>query len=174
MRRLILFTAAAPAGLAVGLTAWLLAGAAGAGLSELADLEGRVQALKAPAQQGDRRRASASQALANTPLLLVTSGPGAVQAPAVRVDGVSVTRRRVAALLSIGGAPSQWMSVGEERDGVTLQAVFGSSVMIETVLGPMEVALGQGTSEPHALAAQTDVDQIPPGFRPPVAPASAP
>lgn len=185
MRRLTLILAAAPLGLATGCLAWFAAGGAAAGADRLDPLQTQVANLKAPA----RSQAAASYAdissLANSPIFALTTGPAAIKEPAVRVEGLSVSRKRVAALLSIDGQAAQWVSVGERRDGFTLVEVTSTRVLIETQAGAKEIALGEQTGTVSAEAATSPiqtasapasavVDQIPPGFQSPPPPASAP
>ena len=70
------------------------------------------------------------------------------------------------------------MSVGETRDGVTLQQVTSSKIVVDTAFGPKDVALGErsaGTSEPSSPTVQASrTDEMPPGFRAPPPPANAP
>lgn len=178
-----LFSAAVPVGLATGAAAWMLAGAGLSDLAKLEPLEAEIAALRAP------RAASASTGLARAgelaaaPLFIMTVGPGAVSEPLVRLDGVSVSRRRVAALLSFAGASPEWLSVGEARNGVTLVQVTGSKAVLETLLGTRELAVGDQTGggapgattqQAAAATAPTPADTPPPGYRGPPPPASAP
>jgi hypothetical protein len=102
------------------------------------------------------------------------------------------TRRRQAALVAINDAPADWLTVGETRDGVTLQAIEGSRIVVDTLLGPVPIQVGEtvggappaSTSGPSTAASAnppppagvspTILDKTPPGFRVPPAPASAP
>jgi hypothetical protein len=103
-----------------------------------------------------------------------------VREPSIRVDGVSMTRRRLAALIAIDSGPAEWLQVGESRGGVTLQSVSVSGVTVETPLGVKAVNLGDqaAASAPAVGAAGPPIaagpDQIPPGFRSPPEPASGP
>lgn len=190
MLRLNPIVAAAPAGLATGLLAWFLAGGGQGEAERLSELEmrlaalpGRVAANAAPVS------ITPVAGLVASPLFLMTVGPGAVSEPSVRVEGVSVSRRRSAALLSIGDAPAEWMVVGDTRGGVTLLQVGSGGAVVETVLGSKDVALGERAAGSGAASASpppavgpasaavlgvSGADTIPPGFRSPPAPASAP
>lgn len=176
---MIFFAAAAPIGLLIGLLAWSVAGGATAGLDRLDPATDHLMALRAPVAVARRETHRGSSVLA-APLFALTVGPGAVREVAIRVDGLSVSRRRNAALVSIDGAAAQWMSVGESRDGVTLQAVSSTKAVFDTTLGNKELALGEqsAASAPPVAAnavevSATNLDHIPPGFRSPPPPASA-
>lgn len=176
MLRISLIALAIPIGLATGLGALMAAGGAEARLDKVAALEADVRALGAP--RAARRLAGPSLAadISASPLFILTVGPGAVSEPVVRLDGVSVNRRRSAALLSIGGGPAEWMNVGEARAGVALEQVLGSRVVIDTLLGRREIALGEqiGSASPGPAAEPARSDVLPLGVRAPLPPASAP
>lgn len=180
MRRIELIGLAIPLGLVTGLSAWLLADGVSARASALEATHARLTALRAPA--AGRPSGSGGLGLIGAPLFALTTGPGAVREPAIRLDGVSITRRRTAALVSIDARPSEWLEVGETRDGVSLQSLTSSSATFETALGVKSLGLGQQSAAsaplPGASGAQpvTAVvqDQPPPGFRSPPEPASAP
>jgi hypothetical protein len=174
-----LLVAAIPVGLVVGFLAWSLAGGAEATDTVLGDLQRRVTSLRAPRTFSGGPDGYDVASLAAEPLFVLTTGPGAVPQPTVRLDGVVSSKARVAALLSINDRPAEWLGLGETRDGVTLQHVAGGKVTIDTVYGPAEVALGEriGGPPPQAVAqpAVSSVpDQLPPGLRGLPPPASAP
>lgn len=114
---------------------------------------------------------------------LFGTATGAAPDPAIRLDGVSLSRQRTAALLSIGGAAAEWLKPGESRGEVILQQVGAARVLVETPSGTKEIALGQvlggapvGPS-PGAvpgLVAPNPGETPPPGYRGPPPPASAP
>lgn len=183
MRRLTLILAAAPLGLVTGCLAWFAAGGAAAGADRLDPLQTQVANLRAPARGQTAASYVDISSMVDAPIFALTTGPAAIKEPAVRVEGLSVSRKRMAALLSIDGQAAQWVSVGERRDGFTLVEVSNTRVLIETLAGPKEIALGEqtGTVSTEAAPIQTAaapasavVDQIPPGFRSPPPPASAP
>jgi hypothetical protein len=169
-----------PLGLATGFLAWFAAGGASASADRLDPLRVQVANLKAPNRSEPAAAYADISGMASTPIFVLTTGPAAIKEPAVRVDGLSVSRRRVAALLSIDGQPAQWMSVGEKREGFTLVEVSSTRVLIETLAGPKAIALGEqagsvaATPAPIQTAAAPAPDQVPPGFRSPPPPASAP
>lgn len=173
--------AGAPAGLATGLLAWMLAGGSQVAAERLDGLQVQVSNLKAPPRGASALSYVSVSDLASQPLFALTVGPGAVREPSIRVDGVSISRGRTAALLAIDGQPAEWLTLGESRAGVALQSVSASTVVVETLTGPKELALGsqsgpEAESSPETNAAATGAapDQIPPGFRSPPPPASAP
>jgi hypothetical protein len=165
-----------PLGLAVGSTAWLLA-ARPPGAATLASLTERAAAVEARRDTPPLRRPEGIVAAAlATPLFALTSGPGAVADVAVRLEGLVRLPGRVAALLSIGSAPSSWLELGQTRDGVTLQDVSSSKVVVDTAVGLKEIGLGD-VSTPSDLGAQPPPDaaaHAPGGFKMPIPPASAP
>lgn len=178
MLRLTLMSGAVPAGLATGLAAWLLAGGSSAKLEAADELQARFLALRAPRIAARANLVSASDLL-STPIFALTTGPGALREPGIRLDGVSISSRRTAALVSIDGRLAEWWRVGESREGVTLTDLNASGASFETALGTKGLALGEqsAASAPAASAppaAQAVVDQMPPGFRGPPPPASAP
>jgi hypothetical protein len=148
----------------------------------LEDVQGRLARLKAPVPALARGSEASAASLLGSPLFALTTGPGAVREPSIRVDGVSVSRRRMAALVSIDAKPAEWLTVGESREGITLQGVSNSSITVETLLGSRTLNLGDQSAAsapaPGAASAVTPaaavVDQVPPGFRSPPEPASAP
>lgn len=182
MLRWNLVVVGAPVGLAVGLIAWLAAGGATAKIDKMTPLVAAAAGLHAPARSGDYQSNIDVGALAAAPLFALTVGPGAIKEPSIRLEGVSVSRRRTAALVSIDGRPAEWWGIGESRDGVTLQAVQSSRIVVDTILGPREIALGEqiGPATPEVTAqAEPPVqpampDRMPSGFRSPLPPASAP
>ncbi len=177
-----LYLAAAPIGLATGILAWFAAGGASANTERLAPLEQQIAGVKLAQRPASQDGYVSIADLAAAPIFAMTVGPGAVVDPLIRLDGVALTHQRVAALISIDGAPSEWVKAGETRGGVTLQQVRSTKIVVDTPLGTKEVALGErsGTSSAAsgatspAQAPVTSSDQTPPGFRSPPPPASAP
>lgn len=183
MRRIVLFGGAIPLGLLTGLAAWLMAGGLSVNAKVLDEMQAGLARLRAPTSTGRNRAYGGGADLLTAPLFALTTGPGAIREPSIRVDGVTVSRRRVAALLSIDGKPAEWVSVGESREGVTLQSVSSSGVTVETVVGVKALNLGDqsaasapvpGTSQTASATPAPVSEQMPPGYRPPPEPASAP
>lgn len=184
MLRLTLYGGAVPLGLATGLAAWLLAGGASGATEPLEALQAKIAALRAPSSQGARAGYARAADLISAPLFALTTGPGALREPSIRLDGIAISTRRMAALVSIDGKAADWLQVGEARDGITLQALTSGQATFETGLGSKELALGEQSAAsaplvgagPEAATAPplAVVDQIPPGFRSPPPPASAP
>lgn len=153
MFRLGLILAAVPAGLGAGLLAWHVGGgpaAASARIEPVREDVSRLRPRRVPAV--DLARVDA-RAIAALPLFPMTVGPGATPLPLLRLEGLARSRGRTGALLSINGKPAEWLRLGDTRDGVTLQEVHGTKVVVDTLFGPQEVVLGQVPSEPAALAA---------------------
>jgi hypothetical protein len=88
--------------------------------------------------------------LASTPLLLMTTGPGAQPEPALRLDGVVRSPKRTAALIAINDAPAEWLAKGEIRDGVTLEDVQPARVLVDTLYGERQLELGRSSGAPSA------------------------
>jgi hypothetical protein len=182
LRRIELIGAAVPLGLATGLAAWLLAGGLSVRANTLEAGHAKLVGLRPPASVTPRSPDIGPSALLGTPLFALTTGPGAVREPSIRVDGITLTSRRRAALIAIDAKPAAWLSVGESAEGVTLHSVTASAVSVETALGVKTVALGEqsaasspppGAPPPAAQAAVSGPDTVPPGFRSPPEPASA-
>lgn len=183
MLRLALFGGAVPLGLATGLAAWLVAGGASANFETLDGLETKVRGLRAPRTSIHRVSYGGANDLLASPIFAMTTGADALREPSIRLDGVSISSRRTAALVSVDGKFSEWMRVGEARDGVTLQALSASGATFETPLGSKQLALGeqsaasaplQAAAAPPQGASPIVSDEMPPGFRSPPPPASAP
>jgi len=177
LRRRNLILLGAPVGAVAGFSVWLAAGGASADADRLAPLQQQATRLRPPPPHSDAALVTDITDLLATPIFALTTGVGAVKESALRLDGVSISRRRTAALLSIDGQPAEWWSVGDSRDGFTLQQVRASRVSLETPLGVREVVLGVSAGAPPAdpgAAPPAVVDQPPPGFRAPPPPASAP
>lgn len=154
----------------------------------LSTLGKRIDAL--PRRQGPAGAPPPVVLAAAPPLFPVFTGPAASPEAMIRLDGIARSPMRIAALISINAAPAVWLSLGEEREGVTLAEVSGASITVETLRGPRVVTLSDGPppasptvspaatpppGAPQAAPAATIVsDAPPPGFRSPMEPASAP
>lgn len=168
-RRALILLGAAPAGLAVGAAAWLLA-AKPTGAATFSRLEERLSALESRHAAPAIPPEGMIQGLAATPLFAFATGPGAVADISITLQGLVRAPGRIAALLSISGGAPDWLELGQTRDGVTLQDVSGSRVVVDTALGAKELALGQAP----AAAAGDGSPPPPPGLKGPPPPASAP
>jgi hypothetical protein len=167
-RSALAFAAALPIGLAIGSAAWLAA-APPLGLDVLTMQGGKLAAIGPRRLVRDNQPdGSVAQALA-APLFVVTTGPGAVADIAVKLEGLVRSPGRVAALLSINGGASEWLELGQTHQGVTLQEVAASKVVVDTAVGLKDVLLGEAPSAPEPVTGGP-----PPGFRSPPPPASAP
>jgi hypothetical protein len=160
------------------LAAWLVAGGLSIRAAALDPLEEKLRTLRPRAAKAPGTVGASSAPLLGRPLFALTTGPGAVREPSIRVDGVSVTRRRLAALVAIDERPPEWLEVGQTREGVTLQSVSASGAVFETALGSKTLELGQ-QSAASAPKSASDVEAVvqdrpPPGVRSPTEPASAP
>lgn len=161
---------AAPAGLALACVGWLMLGGSARVVAPLDQMQARLDAVPAArSARGGSFGAAASAAL-STPLFAT----GAAEL-SVRLDGLSRTPRRAAALLSINGGPPQWLVQGGTREGVTLVQVLSTKVVIDSRSGRRAVALGEASGSASDLAGgDLAGDQPPPGTRMPPPPASAP
>jgi len=134
-----LILGAAPAGLAVACAGWLLLAGGGPGAKPLDAAEARLARLP-PAVRSAATAPTATASGVGAELFTITAPPP------VRLDGVSRTRRRAAALLAFGSHPAQWVSLGATIEGVTLVEVADARVTLETVVGRQELGLGESTS----------------------------
>ena len=145
-RRSPLILGAAPLGLVLAAIAWLLFGAHASALPRLEDLTARLVATNA---NGGLHvlvvGADPVQPALATPLFALASGSGAAADVPVRLDGLSITPGRRAALISIGGKPADWLEVGATRDGVTLMEVHPTKVTLDTAAGFKDVDLWQSS-----------------------------
>ncbi len=178
MQRALLIGYGAAGGLVLGALAWVVLGKGAAASERLDDLQGRLEALRPPALVASASIDPAT--LASAPLFALTTGPGAVSEPAIALQGLAKAPGRAAALLSIDGKPADWLAEGATRDGVTVQEVRASSVLVDTVTGTKEIALGQKTGPATSNGAPPPApggglqSGPPAGYRLPPPPANAP
>lgn len=172
--RLIVLGGGGLAGLMVGGALWALSGGHAQG-EALEALDARLQRIPARARaRPDRPSDALAQALA-VPLFATPAQPSESQTDvAVQVFGLARSPVRTAALLGIGGAPAEWLSVGETRGGVTLRAVTGSGATIATLMGERELMLGGPAPTAGPAIVVPAAGGPPPGFKSPPPPASAP
>jgi len=97
-----------------------------------------------------RPRASAPRAANLAPAAFTLFGQGA--APTLRLDGVALSPGRKAALISINGAPSDWIEVGDAEGGVTLVEVTSDEAVVDSVAGTKTLQLGEGPAAPATAA----------------------
>jgi len=172
--RASLIPIAALGGVTLGALAWLAAGRQ----DTLSPLQERLAAVR-PVRATS---AAAAPLLAGPPLFALSVGPNAVRDPAVLLMGLSRMPGRSAALVSIDGQPAAWLIRGESRRGVILREVGTGRATVDLPLGVKELRVGEATGgapvAPGASAAavplSTTGDGLPPGFRMPPPPASAP
>lgn len=169
-----LILGALPAGVLLASLAWFVAGGGSSAADDVTAVQERLDTAL-PVATTRAGFDSATQVL-KSPLFALADGP--VAEVAVRLDGLARSSRRIAALLSIGGKPAEWLALGESRDGVTLQNVLSNKALIETANGEREVMLGvpnaPGGASAAPLSAPSPIGPIPPGARLPPVPASAP
>lgn len=165
--RAVILGAAAPLGLVVGATLWLgLAHAPGA--EGMRPLGARLASLPTPHLTSSSQRDSQIAQVISQPIFSLTAGAGAVADAAIRLEGLIRSPGHIVALIGINGAPSDWLSLGQSRDGVTLVDVGATKVTVDTAAGLKDVELGgaPGSNEVGASA--------PASMRSPPPPASAP
>ena len=141
-RRLIILGAAAPIGLLVASVVWVASGGPNAAAMSIKDLEAELGS--SPKGLVTQRAPTGVMAgsLATKPLFVLTTGPGALSEPRLRLIGVAVTPRGRTALISIDGALAEWVGVGQTKAGLTLTSVASAGVEVETALGPKTVLFG--------------------------------
>lgn len=156
------------AGLVAGGSLWALSGGQAQG-EALDALDTRLAAISTRSRTHlDRPSDALAQSLA-VPLFTSTAPMAESQTDvSVQIFGLARSPGRTAALLGIGGAPAEWLALGETHGGITLRAVSSSGATIATLFGEREVTLGM--PPPAALAANGP----PAGFKSPPPPASAP
>jgi hypothetical protein len=171
--RLIVIGGAGLAGLVAGGALWALSGGHAQG-EALEAVDARLSRISTRARgRPDRPSDALAQSLA-LPLFATPSQPTDSQTDvAVQVFGLARSPVRTAALLGISGAPAEWLSVGETRNGVTLRSVSGSSATIATAMGERELMIGVATQGATAAAGLASGGP-PAGFKSPPPPASAP
>ncbi|WP_156396173.1 MULTISPECIES: hypothetical protein [unclassified Caulobacter] len=157
--------AAAATGLLLGGGFWAVTG--GAQGKALGDVEARLDAVSTKTRRPLERPSDALAKALALPLLGHSEVGEQADLP-LRLTGIVRTPARAAALLAIGGAPAQWISVGEEQQGVLVQTVSTASVVVSTANGEREIFLGPASESPNAS------ETPPPGMRGPPPPASAP
>lgn len=167
-----LILGAVPVGLAVGTLAWLVLGGEKPVVGPVQAVEAGLNALSTPAHRTEATGPEAAEALV-TPLFASASLAPVGPDVTVKVFGIARTPSGSSALVSINNGPIQWLAVGASKDGISMQEVTASGVVIETPGGTREVALGE-TSTPSPAAAGPAAPATPQGFRMPPAPASAP
>lgn len=167
-RDLILFSL--PVGLVLGLAVWAASGQ-GAQTDALQAAADQLQAMR-PAIKRVDGQAMPSPMI--SPIFAQADQGAAPVEISVALQGVSRSGRRQAALIAIGGQPADWLTVGETRGGVTLEAVRANGVTITTANGPRELGFGPSTvTTPGSMAPGGEAGPAP-GSKGPPPPASAP
>ena len=155
--RRLLMISGAPIGLAIGSAAWLMLNALTPGSAGMGDLTERLDALGAAKRDiPDRTPDMLVASLLSHPLLQTTTAGGAE--PLLRLEGVSMTPTRSAALIAVGAGPAQWIQVGESRTGVTLRRVAPLSAVVESMSGEHSLALGGGGAASNAQPSPSPPD----------------
>jgi hypothetical protein len=160
-------------GAVLGVTAWLLFGGSPV-RTQLSDFEARLADLNIRPTRSNVVVANAAADALSHPIFSV--GGTALADAVVRLDGLAITPRRAAALVSINGDPAEWMERGATKGGITLQQVLATKIVIDTATGPREVGLNDKAPVPSATpsGSQPSTGDAPAGYRLPPPPASAP
>jgi hypothetical protein len=157
--------------------AWFVLGGGGGLGRQLDALEARLAAARPPVQHAATNAADPATRMAGTPLFSLTTGPGAVTEPVIRLEGLAVSPRRRAALISVDGKPSDWLDLGATRDGVTLVDIQATKVTVDTatsfkVVGLWDTSAGAGPSATASSSAVPPGGSIPSGAHASSAPPS--
>lgn len=180
-RRASLIALSIGGGLLLGAALWFAFGRGAEPAARLDDVQSRLEALQTPQRSGWARVDGAG--LAANPVFAMTTGPNAVAEPTITVQGLARTPGGASALLAINGKAPDWLTVGDTRDGVTLDEVRSGGVLVDTVTGQREIALGQKTGPapqaampgaPLSSAQAPAAGGAPAGYRLPPPPANAP
>lgn len=166
-----LILGALPAGIVLGALTWLIAGRGGDQVEALEPLTTQLHSMTLA-----RPRPSGASPVAiagvSPPLFGRLNGEVEPPEPTLVLQGVVRTARRQGALIAINGKPADWLSIGETRDGITLQEVNARGAVISFEGGVREISFG-AASAPSPTA--TVIENGPPaGVRSPPPPASAP
>lgn len=155
------------AGLFSGGALWALSGGQAQG-EALEALDARLAGVSTRSRAPLDRPSDALAQIVATPIFVASAQVAPTDTDVqVQVFGLARSPVRTAALFSVGGAPAEWLSVGESRGGVTLRSVSSSSAVVATIFGEREIMLGM----PSQTAGSPGT---PAGFRSPPPPASAP
>lgn len=176
-RRSSLIAAGSGAGIALGAVCWLAFARGAAATDRMDALQVRLDALRAPTSVSSVALDPAN--LSASPIFVMTTGPGAVSDPVLTLQGIARAPGHASALITVDGKTAAWLAEGQTRDGVTLQEVRAGSVLVDTVTGAKEIALGQKIGAPAASGPPTASPApgpvgSPAGYRMPPAPANAP
>lgn len=168
-RRLIACAVAALSGLALGGLFWALDGDS-AQKRAFSDIDQRLDAISSRVRRGPDRPSDALARALAAPLLGGAEKVAEVAEVPVQLVGLVRRPGRNAALLAIAGAPAQWLSLGQEARGVSLESVSDAGVVVMTPAGQREIGLNAGNGATPAKGSE----EPPPGVRSPPPPASAP
>jgi hypothetical protein len=150
LRRSPLVWGAVPGGLVLGVAAWLALGGASPTSNRLSALETRLDQIRVAARPHRGAVSAPAGVQANAAALahpIFSVGSAVVADAVLRVDGVAISPKRSAALVSINGKPPEWLERGATREGVTLQTVSSAKVVFDTATGPREIGLGDKPPE---------------------------
>ena len=169
-------------GVAIGAALWVLLGAAPASANRLED--DRLGLVSAPLLRPAAPDISGLVTnLSSHPIFVLPTAPSDGPQTTIVLEGIARSPRRTAALVSIDGRPDLWLEAGKAVNGVTLTGLDSDKATFEMPSGRKEILLGQTPtprSTPSAAStapAKLDLispSAIPPGFRLPPPPASAP
>lgn len=144
-----LIWAAPIVGLALAAIFWLTLGGSARLLSPIDDLERTLASLPAPLRVAGGLGADATAAIAR-PLFAPNLGR-----ISLRVDGLSRSPGRAAALISVNGGAAQWVTLGSTVSGVTLVMVSDRRITVDSATGRRDIRLGETSGDPPDVAAST-------------------
>ncbi len=162
------------AGLVLAGAGWMLLGGSSRAVAPIDRIEQQVLAIPASRLGSVAVRSDVATAIAKP---LFPEGLGRIS---IRLDGLSRSPGRTAALFSFNGGATQWVTLGSTVSGVTVVAISGSRASVDTATGRRDIRLGETVGEPPAPTgagvtspAAPAGDEPPPGTRL-FPPASAP
>jgi hypothetical protein len=147
LARRSLILAGAGAGTTLACVVTLTLGVPGAALGTLDGLQAKLIAIRISATGST----AGHGATANPSPPLFSQQPPVL----VRLEGVSISHSRKAALISVNGAATDWLELGESRAGVTLTEVRSDAVTIDTDSGERRIRFGDGPAAAPVAAGPT-------------------
>ena len=106
--------------------------------------------------------------LAERPIFVMTTGPGAYKEKALQLFGLAISPGRKAALVSVDGAVPAWMAVGDMAGDIRLADVGTNAARFETPIGPRTIGLNDAApAKPGAPGAASTATPAPTPMQPP-------
>jgi hypothetical protein len=102
--------------------------------------------------------------LADRPIFVMTTGPGAYKDKSLELFGLAISPGRKAALVSVDGAAAVWMAVGDAAGDIRLADVGTNGASFETPIGSRTVRLSDAApAKSGASSASASSSQPPQG-----------